>query len=61
VRRFREGAIHEGRMKEKSIGLFLLARKNEYQRLQETSAVAMAYHLRTPLEIHFYEGDEFNW
>jgi ribose transport system substrate-binding protein len=47
-------------MKEKTIGLFLLARKNEYQRLQETSANAMAFHLKTPLEIQFADGDEHN-
>jgi ABC-type sugar transport system substrate-binding protein len=45
-------------MKEKTIGVFLLARKNEYQRLQETSAVAMAYHLKTPIEIDFADGDQ---
>lgn len=41
----------------KSIGLFLLTRQNDYQRLQETSAVAAARSLKVPLEVHFAEND----
>jgi ABC-type sugar transport system substrate-binding protein len=44
-------------MKPRSAGLFLLTRQNDYQRLQETAAVAMAQHLKLPLEIHFAEND----
>src|SRR5262245_40661419 len=44
-------------MKPKTVGLFLLARHNEYQRLQEASATAMAHHLKVPLDIHFSESD----
>jgi ABC-type sugar transport system substrate-binding protein len=46
-------------MKNRTIGLFLLARQNEYQRLQEASASAMAHHLKTPLEVYFSESDEY--
>jgi len=44
-------------MKRRTIGLFLLARQNEYQRLQQASAAAMAHHLKTPLDVHFSESD----
>jgi ABC-type sugar transport system substrate-binding protein len=44
-------------MKDRTIGLFLLARQNEYQRLQEAAATAMAHHLKVPLDIHFSESD----
>jgi ABC-type sugar transport system substrate-binding protein len=44
-------------MKDKTVGLFLLTRQNDYQRLQETAAVAMAQHLKVPLEVHFAEND----
>jgi len=44
-------------MKDKTAGLFLLTRQNDYQRLQETAAVAMAHHLRSPLEVRFAEND----
>jgi ABC-type sugar transport system substrate-binding protein len=44
-------------MKEKTAGLFLLTRQNDYQRLQETAAVAMAQHLKLPLQVHFAEND----
>src|SRR5215471_13236695 len=44
-------------MKDKTAGLFLLTRQNDYQRLQETAAVAMAQHLKLPLEVHFAEND----
>jgi len=46
-------------MKDRTIGLFLLARQNEYQRLQEAAASAMAHHLKTPLDVHFSESDAF--
>jgi len=46
-------------MKPRTIGLFLLARQNEYQRLQEASAMAMAHHLKTPLDVHFSESNEY--
>jgi ABC-type sugar transport system substrate-binding protein len=46
-------------MKDRTIGLFLLARQNEYQRLQEASAMAMAHHLRTPLDVHFSESNAY--
>ena len=46
-------------MKSRTIGLFLLARQNEYQRLQEASAMAMAHHLKTPLDVHFSESNEY--
>jgi ABC-type sugar transport system substrate-binding protein len=46
-------------MKDRTIGLFLLARQNEYQRLQEASATAMAHHLRTPLDVHFSESNAY--
>jgi ABC-type sugar transport system substrate-binding protein len=46
-------------MKDKAIGLFLLARQNEYQRLQEASATAMAHHLKTPLDVHFSESNAY--
>jgi len=48
-------AIVSKGMKTRSIGLFLLARQNEYQRLQETSATAMAHEVKTPLDVHFSE------
>jgi ABC-type sugar transport system substrate-binding protein len=44
-------------MKDKTAGLFLLTRQNDYQRLQETAAVAMAQNLKLPLEVHFAEND----
>jgi ribose transport system substrate-binding protein len=44
-------------MKDRTIGVFLLARQNEYQRLQEASALAMAHHLKVPVDIHFSESD----
>ena len=44
-------------MKDKTAGLFLLTRQNDYQRLQETAAVAMAQHLKLPLEVHLAEND----
>lgn len=40
-------------MKERSIGLFLLARENEYQRLQEAAARETARQLSVPLDPHF--------
>jgi ABC-type sugar transport system substrate-binding protein len=46
-------------MKDRTIGLFLLARQNEYQRLQEASAIAMAHHLKTPLDVHFSESNAY--
>ncbi len=46
-------------MKTRTIGLFLLARQNEYQRLQEASAAAMAHLLKTPLDVHFSESDPY--
>jgi ABC-type sugar transport system substrate-binding protein len=46
-----------GGMKDKTAGLFLLTRQNDYQRLQETAAIAMAQQLRLPLEVHFAEND----
>jgi ABC-type sugar transport system substrate-binding protein len=46
-------------MKPRTIGLFLLARQNEYQRLQEASAVEMARRLKTPLDVHFSESNEY--
>ena len=46
-------------MKNRTIGLFLLARQNEYQRLQETSATAIAHQLKTPLDVHFSESNAF--
>jgi ABC-type sugar transport system substrate-binding protein len=46
-------------MKDRTIGVFLLARQNEYQRLQEASAAAMAHLLKTPLDVHFSESDPY--
>jgi len=46
-------------MKDRTIGLFLLARQNEYQRLQEASARAMAQQLKVPLDVHFTEGNAY--
>jgi ABC-type sugar transport system substrate-binding protein len=46
-------------MKDRTIGLFLLARQNEYQRLQEAAATAMAHHLKTPLDVHFSESNAY--
>ncbi len=46
-------------MKNRTIGLFLLARQNEYQRLQEASATAMAHQLKTPLDVHFSESNAY--
>jgi ABC-type sugar transport system substrate-binding protein len=46
-------------MKDRTIGLFLLARQNEYQRLQEASATAMAHHLKTPLDVYFSESNSY--
>jgi ABC-type sugar transport system substrate-binding protein len=46
-------------MKDRTIGVFLLARQNEYQRLQEASATAMAHLLKTPLDVHFSESDAY--
>ncbi len=40
-------------MKDRTIGLFLLARENEYQRLQEASARETAHQLAAPLDVHF--------
>jgi ribose transport system substrate-binding protein len=40
-------------MKERMIGLFLLARENEYQRLQEASARSAAQRLGAALDVHF--------
>lgn len=40
-------------MKARTIGLFLLARENEYQRLQEASARSTAQRLGAPLDIYF--------
>src|SRR4051812_34614040 len=44
-------------MKDRTIGLFLLARQNEYQRLQQASAAAMAHQLKVPLDVQFSESD----
>jgi ABC-type sugar transport system substrate-binding protein len=44
-------------MKDRTIGLFLLTRENDYQRLQETEAVATAHRLHVPLEVFFCESD----
>ncbi len=44
-------------MKDRTIALFLLTRENDYQRLQETEAVATAHRLRVPLEVFFCESD----
>jgi len=44
-------------MKDKSAGLFLLTRQNDYQRLQETAAVAMARQLKIPLDVYFADND----
>ena len=46
-------------MKDRTIGVFLLARQNEYQRLQEASAAAMAHLLKTPIDVHFSESDPY--
>src|SRR5260370_27970654 len=46
-------------MRSRTIGLFLLARQNEYQRLQEASAMAMAHHLKTPVDVHFSESNAY--
>jgi ABC-type sugar transport system substrate-binding protein len=40
-------------MKARTIGLFLLARENEYQRLQEASARETARELAAPLDVYF--------
>lgn len=40
-------------MKDRTIGLFLLARENEYQRLQEAAARATAQQLGAPLDVYF--------
>jgi ribose transport system substrate-binding protein len=40
-------------MKGRTIGLFLLARENEYQRLQEASARSAAQRLGAALDVHF--------
>jgi ABC-type sugar transport system substrate-binding protein len=44
-------------MNRRTIGLFLLARQNEYQRLHQVSAAAMAQQLKVPLDVHFCESD----
>ena len=44
-------------MKEKAAGLFLLTRQNDYQRLQETAAMAAAHQLRIPIVVHFSENE----
>jgi ABC-type sugar transport system substrate-binding protein len=44
-------------MKDRTAGLFLLTRQNDYQRMQEAAAIAMAQHLKLPLEVHFAEND----
>src|SRR6266536_6528965 len=54
-----ERGIYSRGMKNRSIGLFLLARQNEYQRLQESSARAMAQHLKTPLDVYFSESNTY--
>jgi len=41
----------------KAAGLFLLTRQNDYQRLQETAAVAKAHERKVPLEVHFADND----
>ena len=46
-------------MKDQSIGLFLLTRQNDYQRLQEKDAVTTAHRLKVPLEVHFAENDAY--
>src|SRR5260370_15325732 len=46
-------------MRSRTIGLFLLARQNEYQRLQEASAMAMAHHLKTPVDVHLGESNAY--
>jgi ABC-type sugar transport system substrate-binding protein len=40
-------------MKDRTIGLFLLSRENEYQRLQEVAARTAAQRVDTPLDVHF--------
>lgn len=44
-------------VKERSIGLFLHTRRNDYQRLQEADAVSTAHRLKLPLQVQFAEND----
>src|SRR3954464_8915971 len=40
-------------MKDRTIGVFLLARENEYQRLQEAAARETGHRLGVPLDVYF--------
>jgi ABC-type sugar transport system substrate-binding protein len=44
-------------MKDKTAGVFLLTRDNDYQRLQESEALAAARKLRVPISVSFAEND----
>jgi ribose transport system substrate-binding protein len=44
-------------MNGKTVGLFLITRDNDYQRLQEAEAVATAKRLEVPIEVHFGQND----
>jgi ribose transport system substrate-binding protein len=44
-------------MNGKTVGLFLITRDNDYQRLQEAEAVAAAKRLGVPIEVYFGEND----
>jgi ABC-type sugar transport system substrate-binding protein len=44
-------------MKEKTAGVFLLTRENDYQRLQESEALAEARRLKVPISVSFAEND----
>src|SRR4051812_11426944 len=42
---------------DRRVGLFLLTRSNDYQRLQEADAVAVARRLKIPLETRFADNN----
>jgi ABC-type sugar transport system substrate-binding protein len=44
-------------MTPKTAGVFLLTRENDYQRLQETEALAAARRLKVPIAVSFAEND----
>src|SRR5260221_13460173 len=44
-------------MKEKTAGLFLITRENDYQRFQEAEALAAAGRLGVPIGVYFGEND----
>ena len=44
-------------MKDKTAGVFLLTRDNDYQRLQETEALATARRLKVPITVSFAENE----